>query len=127
MLGTVLDRTQVTEGTVRPPLVVPLDPVPNGPARLLKRLEGVLPDTLFFETPKESFNDAVLFRGVGRDELLLQPVIPTGLPEPPTLEDQTVVAAEDGAPIGRSVQNRWRQAASTARSASFARLRSANS
>ena len=77
-----------------PPVVVPLHPVSNAPSRLLKRLERVLPDALFLETPKESFNDAVLFRRVGRDELLLQAIVPTGLAKAPTLEDQAVVATQ---------------------------------
>lgn len=47
-----------------------------------------MPDTLLFETLKEPFNDAVLFRRGGRDELLLQPIIVTSLPEPVTLKDQ---------------------------------------
>jgi hypothetical protein len=49
---------------MRPPVVIPLDPVANGTPRLLKRLERVLPDTLFFETAKETFDDAILFRRV---------------------------------------------------------------
>ena len=68
-------------------VVVPLDPVPNDPPRLLKRLERLLPDTLFFETTKEPLNDPVLLRRVGRDELLLQSIVVAGLPEPPTLKD----------------------------------------
>ena len=79
---------------MRPPLVVPGHPVPNDPARLLKRLELILPDTLFFETPKEPFDAAVLLRRVGRDELLLQPTVPTGLPEAPTLKGQAVITAQ---------------------------------
>ena len=80
--------------------VVPVHPVPNDPPRLLKRLERVLPDTFFFETPKEPFDDPVLFRRVRCDELLLQPIVPTGLPEPATLEDQAIVAAENRRPDG---------------------------
>lgn len=36
-------------------LVAPLHPIQSDLARLLKRLECVLPDTLFFETAKEPF------------------------------------------------------------------------
>jgi hypothetical protein len=76
-----------------PLMVVPLQPVPNDPARFLKRLKRVLPDTLLLETPKESLNDSILLRRVGRDELLLQSVVATGLPKPTTLKDQAIVAA----------------------------------
>ena len=48
-------------------LVVPPHPVPNDPARLLKRLKGVWPDALLLEAPKEPFNDPVLFRCIRRD------------------------------------------------------------
>ena len=81
-MGAVLDWTLVTESTVRALLVVPLDPVSNAPSRLLKRLKRVLPDTLFFETPKESFDQAILLGCVGRDEFLLQSVVATGLAKP---------------------------------------------
>ncbi len=51
--------------------VVPVDLVSNDPPRLVKRLERMLPDTLFFETSKEPFDDPVLFRRIGCNELLL--------------------------------------------------------
>ena len=76
-------------------MVVPLDPVPNDAPRILECLEGVLSDALFFETPKESFDHAILLRCVGRDEFLLQPVVATGLAKPPTLKNQAVVATQD--------------------------------
>ena len=75
--------------------VVAPQPVSNDPPRLLKHLERVLPDIFLFETPKEPFDDPILFRRVWRDELLLQPIVPTGLPEPMALKDQAIVAAED--------------------------------
>lgn len=50
---------------------VPLHPVPDDSPRLLRRLERVLPDALFFETGKGPFDDPVLIRRVRRDELLL--------------------------------------------------------
>lgn len=64
------------------------------PPRLLKGLERVLPNTLLFQTPKEPFDHPVLRRRVGRNELLLQAIAATRLPEPPTPEDQTVVASK---------------------------------
>jgi hypothetical protein len=76
-------------------VVVPLDPVPNDLPRLLKRLERVLPDTLLFQTPKEPFDQPILLRRIGRNELLLQPIVSTGLPKLTTLEDQPIVAAEN--------------------------------
>ena len=45
----------------------------------------VLPDTFFFETAKELFNDLILFGRVRLDELLLQPIVSTGLPKAPML------------------------------------------
>ena len=77
-------------------LLVPLDPAPNDPPRLLKCLEHVLPDTLLFQAPKEPFEHPVLLWRIGRDELLLQAIVATGLPKPPTLEDPTIVASMHG-------------------------------
>ncbi len=76
-------------------MVVPLHPVPDDSPGLLKRLERMLPDTLFFETAKDPFDDPVLFRCVRRDELLRQPIVSTRLPKLPALEDQAMVATED--------------------------------
>ena len=56
-------------------MVAPVHPVPNDPLRLFKRLERMLSDTLFFETPKEPFNDPVLLRRLERDIFLLEAVI----------------------------------------------------
>jgi hypothetical protein len=78
---------------MRPLVVIPLHPVANDPPRLLERLKDMLPDTLFFETPKEPLNDPVLLWRVGRDEFLLEPIVSARLAEPPTLEDQPIVAA----------------------------------
>ena len=75
-----------------PTLVVPLEPATNAPPRLFKRLECVLPDALFFQTPKEPFTDLILLWRVRRDELLLQSIVSTGLPKSMALEDQPIVA-----------------------------------
>lgn len=80
---------------MRPLLVVPLHPVPNDPPRLLERLKDMPPDTLFFETAKEPFDDAILCWRIRREERLLQARVPTGLPAPPTLEDQPIGATYD--------------------------------
>lgn len=50
-----------------------------------KRLERVLPDTLFFEAAKEPLDHAVLLRRVGRDEFLLYSIVSTGLSKPTAL------------------------------------------
>ena len=71
MLRVILDWAPISEGTMGSSFVVPVDPVSNGPPRLVKRLERMLPDTLFFETPKKAFDHPILFRGIGCDELLL--------------------------------------------------------
>lgn len=91
---------------MRPSVVVPLDPVANCPTRLLNCLERVLPDTLFFQTPKGPFDHPGLLRCIRRNELLLQTVVPTGLPKPAALANQSIVTAEDRGPTGRSVPNR---------------------
>ncbi len=92
LLGAVLDRAPIPEGAMGPFLVVPVDPVSNDPPRLLKRLERVLPDALVFQTPKESLNHPILRGRIRRDELLLQPIVSTGLAKPATLENQPVIA-----------------------------------
>ena len=76
--------------------VVPPHPVSNDAARVVERLKHVLPDTVFFETAEEPFDNPILFRRIGRDELLLQPIVPTRLPEALALKDQPIVAPEDG-------------------------------
>ena len=58
----------------------------------------MLPDTLLFETAKESLDDPILFRRIRRYELLLQPIVSTGLPKTATLNHQTVIAMEDRIP-----------------------------
>ena len=76
-----------------PFLVVPVDPVPNDPPRLLKRLERVLPDAFVFQTPKESLNHSILLGRIRRDALLLQPIVSARLATSATLENQPVLAA----------------------------------
>ena len=65
-----------------------------------KVLKHVLPDTRFLETAKEPFHDPVPFRRIRCDEFLLQPIVSTGLPESATLEDQSVVAAQERGTYG---------------------------
>src|SRR5574337_241344 len=95
LLRPKLDGASIAQRLMRPLLVVPLHPVPNDPSGRLECLKHVLPDTLFFETAKEPFNNPVLLRRVGRDEFLLQPIVSTSLPKALALEDQPIVAAED--------------------------------
>ena len=92
LLRAVLDRAPIPEGAMGPFLVVPMHPVSNDPPRLLKRLEPVLPDTLVFQTSKEPLNQPILLGRIGRDELLLQPIVSTGLAKSATLENQPVIA-----------------------------------
>ena len=94
----ILDWASIAQGLMRALLVVPLHPVSDDASCLVKRLERLLPDALFFETAEEPFDDPILFRRIRCDELLRQPIVPTGLPEPPTLEDQAVIAPQDRRP-----------------------------
>ena len=73
--------------------VVPLDPLSNGGASFGEAAEVVLPDALLFETAKEAFDEAVLLGGIGRNELLAQPVIAAGGAKAPALEDESIIAA----------------------------------
>jgi len=75
-----------------PSLVVPVNPVPNDPLRLLKGLERVLPDILVFQAPKEPRNHPILLGRIRHDEPLLQPIVLTGLARSATLENQPVIA-----------------------------------
>lgn len=77
-----------------PPMVVPVDPVADNAPCVLEGLKRMLPDALFFETPKKPLDDAVLFRGIGCNEFLLQSIIAAGLSKPPTLKDQAIVAPQ---------------------------------
>lgn len=77
-------------------LLGPPDTTPNDLSRLLKVLERVLPDILLFQTPKEPFDHPIPLRPVERNELLLEAIVTTGLPEPSTLKDQAVVTSQYG-------------------------------
>ena len=69
LLRPILDRAPIAQGLMRALLVVPLHPVPDDASCLVKRLERLLPDALFFETAEEPFDDPILFRRIRRDEL----------------------------------------------------------
>lgn len=79
-----------------PPVLIPVDPVSDDLLCLLKGPGVLLTDTLHLQASKGVFDDTVLLRSAGRDELLSQPVVQTGLAEPPTLQDQAVVASQVG-------------------------------
>lgn len=84
-----------------PFVVVPADPVPDRSTCLIEVGEQMLPDTLLFERTKEPLDHAVLLRGVGSYELLAQSIVPERGPEPPALEDESVVTPYDGRlPLG---------------------------
>jgi hypothetical protein len=86
---------------MRTPVIVPLDPLPDRRFCLCEAMKAMLPDTLLFQAPEESLDDPVLLGGIGGDELLPQPVVPTSRPEPPALEDQPVVAPHHRGFAGR--------------------------
>ncbi len=69
----------------------------------------MLPDTFFFEAPKEAFDEPVLFRRVRGDEFLPQPIVPTRRPKAATLKDQAVVTTQ-GRRGGRAQRAEPRQA-----------------
>jgi len=109
-------------------VVVPVDPPADGLPQIFEAPESLLPDTLFLQASEEALHQAVLFRGVGRDELLRDAVVLAGGSEAPALEDQALSLRSTGfGPSGLSVPKRRRHASSRARSASFARPRSASS
>jgi hypothetical protein len=60
---------------------VPLDPLTDGRLGLREAIKAMLPDTLLLQTAEESLDNPVLLRCVRRDELLRQPIVPTGSPE----------------------------------------------
>lgn len=92
-VGSGTERAPILQRLMRAVVVVLLLPVSDDPAPLVKRLECVLPDTLFFEASTASFDHPILFQRVRRDELLLQSIVATGLPNLTALEDQSVAAA----------------------------------
>jgi len=54
----------------------------------------VLPSAFIFERPKESLDNTILLRSVGRDELLRKSIEPARLAKPSALKDETVVASD---------------------------------
>jgi len=78
---------------MQPLVLVPVDLVANGAPRAIESRKHLLPDTLLLENAKEPCADAILFLDIGRNELLLLPIVQAGLPKPTTLEDQAAVAA----------------------------------
>lgn len=100
LLRPILNWASIAQGLMRALFVVPPHPVSNDTSRVRERPKHVLPDAFFLETAEEPFNDPSLFRRIRRDELLLQPIISTGLPKPPTLEDQSIVTPQDRRPHG---------------------------
>ena len=73
--------------------IVEFDPPADDIICLLDIFEVVMPDAFFFDRSEESFDHSVLFRGIGCDELLLEPVCFDGLRKRPTAKDQAVVAS----------------------------------
>lgn len=74
-----------------PARVVPVDPLRDDSTCLGKDCETLKPDTFLLQAAEESFNHPVLLRTVGRDELLLQAILPASRPETLGTEDQAIV------------------------------------
>jgi hypothetical protein len=55
----------------------------------------MLPDTFLLQATEEPFDDPVLLGRAGGNELLLQPIVPTGRAKPLTLKDQPVVTSDN--------------------------------
>src|SRR5271165_440277 len=87
-----MTRAAIAKCLVWSSAVVPLNPLSNGGTRRGEGAEVMLPDTLLFETAEEAFDETVLFRGVGGDELLTQAVIAASGTKTPALKDQAIVA-----------------------------------
>jgi hypothetical protein len=65
-------------------------------SRITRR--AALPDTLFRETAKEPLDDLVLLRWIRSDEFLLEPIVSTLLPKPPTWKINPLSLHKRGAP-----------------------------
>jgi hypothetical protein len=74
-------------------VVIEADPIPDDTTGVLQAFESMTVHTLVFERADDPLDHAILLWAVGRDELLLQPIVSTGLAKSPTLENQPVIAA----------------------------------
>lgn len=81
-------------------MVIPVYPGADPTSGLVDGGKVVLPSAFFFERPKESLDNTILLRSVGRDELLRKPIEPSRLAKPSALKDETVVASD-----GRSLSH----------------------
>jgi len=79
---------------MRPPGVVPVNPLRQFIASLGEAAEVVLPGALLFQAPEEALDKAILLRRVRRNEFLPQTVVTAGGTVAPALEDKAVVAPE---------------------------------
>ena len=86
-MSAIRRRAAVAEGGVRAPGVVVLDEAGDLPSCVIEAVEAVEPDALLLQGAKEALDDAVLLRGVGRDEFLLETIVPARRAEAPALED----------------------------------------
>ena len=85
-------RAAIAERLMGPLGAVPVNPVSNGGAGFGEATEVGRPDAFLFETTKEAFDDAALFRRIWGDKLLTQSVITTSGAEATRLEDQAIIA-----------------------------------
>ena len=80
---------------MRPPAVVKLDPVANHATGMLQRLETMAMDALLFQSPDQTFNQAILLRRMRRNELLPQAIAANQGGIAAAGKDQAVVGAQE--------------------------------
>ncbi len=76
-------------------MVVPLNPIADDATGMLQCFEARAMDALLFERPNDALDHSVLFRGVRRDELLLQSVAADECGVVSTTKDQPIVRTEE--------------------------------
>ncbi len=92
----ILPWTTIAQGLMRAFLVIPANPATNCVLCLTKAPKRLLPYALFFQRSEPALNHAILFRRIGRNKLLREPIKATCIPKTPTLEDQPIVTAYNG-------------------------------
>ena len=75
-------------------MVIEADPIPDHTAGVLQGLEPVTMNALIFEGSDDPLDHAVLFRAVGRDELLPQAIAFDEGRIASAGEDQTVIGSQ---------------------------------
>ena len=75
--------------------IIPADPLGARAPCFLKTGEIVLPDAFFLQTPKEAFNNTVLFRRVRRDKRLCRFIVTACFTEKSALEHKAVITTDN--------------------------------